>query len=297
MNYVPLIYGLREHERYVYHYTKLATARDYILKANTLRLGSFEKTNDPRESRQWQFNVGSIGRDKDLEPYALQDVSEWMSGAIQRQTRVACFCMDTGPLTGDHLSEIYKRGFTRARMWAQYAESHKGVCLVFDMKKLIEAMRRKVEDIAQTTPIFLVYSPVSYANQPLVGSMREDAFSVTVEDLEQVGRDNYPWHHAMRWWRHLFFQKVEDWRHEAEWRAVVLVTSPDPIDVDVRESLVGVIHGDRMTRKDSESVFALTDRPEVEHMGLTWKNGCPWYDLAGGPWSHHDRHLPGLGRR
>ncbi len=100
---MPLIYGLRLHERYVYHYTKFATARDFILPSNILRLGHFTKTNDPRESRQWQFGVGSIARDKDIGPYALQNVSEWMSSVIQRETRIACFCRDAGPLTGNYL--------------------------------------------------------------------------------------------------------------------------------------------------------------------------------------------------
>ena len=295
--YMPLIYGLRLHERYVYHYTKFATARDFILPSNILRLGHFTKTNDPRESRQWQFGVGSIARDKDIGPYALQNVSEWMSSVIQRETRIACFCRDAGPLTGNHLDDIYRRGFARARMWAQYAEDHRGLCLVFDLVKLVEALRRKVEEVARTAPVFLVYSPVSYSNQRLAGPSHEHAFSVTVEDLEELGRNNYPWHHAMRWWRELFFQKVEDWRDEAEWRVIVLVASDGPIDVDTGDALVGVIHGDRMARQDSESIIALSDRPEVEHMGLIWKNGCPWYDLGGDRWSYHDRHLPGLKRK
>jgi len=293
-NFENLIYSLREHERYVYHYTTLATARDYILKANTLRFGTFPKTNDPRESRQWQFQVGAIARNKDLAPYALQDVSEWMSSAIQRKTRVACFCRDIGPLTGDHLRDIYKRGLARARMWAQYGDKHRGLCLVFDLAKLVDAMKQKVEAMGPTVPIFLVYAPVSYVNHGFLGKAHEHAFSITVEDLEQVGRDNYPWHHAARWWQDLFFQKVEDWRDEAEWRAVVLVDSSDPLDVDIREALAGVIHGELVTRDEARTIFALTeDRPEVEHMGLTWKNGAPWYDI-GGLWSYHDRHLPGL---
>lgn len=33
---LPMVYGLRDHERYVYHYTKLPMASDCILKSRSL---------------------------------------------------------------------------------------------------------------------------------------------------------------------------------------------------------------------------------------------------------------------
>ena len=289
MNYLPLIYELRDHERYVYHYTKAETARDYILPSRTLRLGPFLETNDPRESRQWEFSADSLGK-LDLSNYGTRELSDWLGGTLQQSARVACFCQDVGTLTGDPLREMYQRGFSRPRMWAQYAQDHRGVCLVFDRAKLIDSMRAAFAAIANT--IILFYAPVEYRNHRLVHIAAENEFSVTVEDLESVGRERYPWEHLKRYWHGLFFEKAEDWRAEAEWRAVGFTTGTDPILVPVDQALAAVIHGSNISRSMSYSIIALTDTPEIEHMGLVWKNGSPWYDIGTGRWRYATRHLP-----
>ena len=78
---LPMIYGLRDHERYVYHYTSLATARDYILKNRTLRLGTFARTNDPRESKDWTFNLSSR-TGIDLGQYDFEKTSKWAAAGF-----------------------------------------------------------------------------------------------------------------------------------------------------------------------------------------------------------------------
>ena len=53
-----MIHGVTSVEELVYHYTTAETARDHILRNKTLKLGTYAKTNDPKETKTWQFNLG-----------------------------------------------------------------------------------------------------------------------------------------------------------------------------------------------------------------------------------------------
>src|SRR5260370_9687687 len=52
---VPWSELVRCHRKYVFHYTTLGTALRHILSAGQLRVGPYAKTNDPRESKAWEF--------------------------------------------------------------------------------------------------------------------------------------------------------------------------------------------------------------------------------------------------
>ena len=88
-------------DSFLYHYTKSSTARDLIFKDRTLQFSSYSKTNDPKEMKAWQFDLGT-NENRDLEKYKMDDLSAWLSTELKRVARLACFSMDTGPLTGNH---------------------------------------------------------------------------------------------------------------------------------------------------------------------------------------------------
>ncbi|OGI65958.1 MAG: hypothetical protein A2W18_00160 [Candidatus Muproteobacteria bacterium RBG_16_60_9] len=46
-------------EELLYHYTNATTALDYIVKNRTLRFGIYIGTNDPKESKAWEFDLGT----------------------------------------------------------------------------------------------------------------------------------------------------------------------------------------------------------------------------------------------
>lgn len=254
-----------------------------------MKLGRFDQTNDPRETHRWEFHAGAIARSKDLssDEYASGTLSAWLSAAIQGRAKVACFCTDTAPLTGDHYADVYKRGFSRPRMWAQYGDKHRGVCLIFDKARFIQALRTAFEGEGS----LLICQPVEYRNHPGVPSLREHEFSVTAEDLEQLGRAQYPRHHVGRYWRRLFFEKALDWRDEVEWRALLMTDTEDPTFVETSAALVGVVHGAEIVPQVSDKLIETCDKPEVGHLGLLWKNGFPWYDIGGVRWSYANRRL------
>src|SRR4051794_29020534 len=118
----------------LFHYTKRETALEHILPTGRLRFGTLPRTNDPREAVPTLFTVaGFVGDDDELtkrDPFDL--IAE--AGALLRDS-VHLLC-----LTEDKPSDVtysrYGNGPRRARMWAQYADNHKGVCLCFDGDRL-----------------------------------------------------------------------------------------------------------------------------------------------------------------
>jgi hypothetical protein len=110
-----MIHGFRDAEELIYHYTSASTAAEHILRAGTLRLGTYEGTNDPKEAKAWQFSLGT-NEDRDLGKYKYQETGQRFSALLKSNAKLACFATDSDPLTGDHMQDILSRGFCKPRM-------------------------------------------------------------------------------------------------------------------------------------------------------------------------------------
>jgi hypothetical protein len=273
---MSIIYGVRSNQTFAYHYTSANTAIDYILRDRTLRLAPFASTNDPKESKDWQF-AGYRGR------IAQTFVDLGFSEAIKRSARLACFCSDQPGLTGNHLDDILLRGFARPRMWAQYAEKHTGVCLIFDRARLLDRVRDQFPDCSVRS------GEVAYANRVNIPRIFDGEFAIDLNMYDRMGADAYAAHHIEKYAGPLFFEKLEDWRTEVEWR--VLLHNASGIDclVHFEDALIGVMHGAAVPGDVSKRLIALSDEPGIEHMGLGWINHVPWYDFQREAWGYQDR--------
>jgi len=60
---------------------------------------------------------------------------------VKKRCKTICFTCDEEDGVGFSIDGIYSRGFCKPRMWAQYADNHSGVCLVFDWVKIGESIR------------------------------------------------------------------------------------------------------------------------------------------------------------
>lgn len=276
-----MIYNVNSETRFAYHYTKAATAKT-ILKNRTLMLGSFQLTNDPRESKSWNFDLAAHSCSLDDVDWGI---GQRISDGLKANARVACFCSDSAPLTGDHTRDIFNRGFAKARMWAQYADSHRGACLVFDRNALAQEVSAHFQGGNVLSGL------VSYENEGHVPGGRQPEFVIQVDDLVASGTERYIQLHFQRHHRNLFFRKLRDWQNESEWRVVAYSGDPRTCFVPLKKSLVGVMHGSAMTRFDSARLIHLADEPGIEHMRLQWDNRGPWYDLGQSFWDYQDRQV------
>lgn len=259
-------------DAFLYHYTKATTALDYIFKNRQLRIGSYANTNDPKESKAWEFDLGT-NENRDLGKYKISDVSIWLSAELKQRTNLVCFSRDTAPLIGDHLKDIFNRGFSKPRMWAQYADRHTGVCIVFDWSKLARLIQ------SQFGSAHLVLGgPVSYIDRGVVGNLDSREYMINVDALETLGRAAYVQAHLRAHHKSLFFEKMTDWRDEVEWRWVVFSNHQGDIYLDLGDSVAGLMFGENTDEKIIQDLMDLTESWGLRYMGLKWKNSSPWYD-------------------
>ena len=269
-----MIVNFTDANRLVYHYTTSATALEHILKSRSLRFSSYTKTNDPKESKAWQFNLGT-NEQRDLGKYDMQELSLWLSNALKTRTKLACFSRDSSPLTGNHLREIFQRGFCKSRMWAQYADRHTGVCLVFERERLHNLIEKRF-----SSDHLVLSGCVNYLNRSVLPQLEEQQYTINVDFLESVGLEAYVGSHVLTHHQRLFFEKLEDWRDESEFRWVIFANTVNDLFVEFENSLVGIIFGENTDESAIERIMKSTESWGLHYMGLKWKNCSPWYDYG-----------------
>lgn len=127
----------------LYHFTSIESAKK-ILRSMTLKLSDPRRFNDPSDCNLAEFAL-KIFRDR----HALVD--SWS------EIRVLCFGTNTD------LPDGVQYGFDHPRMWVQYADNNRGVCIAVDKTSLI----RDNSDLSETDFIKVNYSyfPHKYLNE------------------------------------------------------------------------------------------------------------------------------------
>jgi hypothetical protein len=264
----------RDPERLVYHYTNASTVEQRILKDRTLKLGSYCSTDDPAETSTWLFDFITY-QNRDLAPYNRDEISTWLSAALKQRTKLACFSTDAAPLTGDHIGDIARRGFCRPRMWSQRADCHRGVCLAFDRTVLHQAIADQFGNRC-----LILRGNVNYRNRSIMPLEDGQPYRVNIDVLESIGRQAYVRAHLEQFKQQLFFEKMVDWRDEAEYRWVLLTDTTEDLFVPFGGALVGIVFGERTEPAAIDRMMAMTESWGLDRIGLKWSNASPWYDYA-----------------
>lgn len=247
-------------DRFLYHYTKLDTALEHILARRELRLSPFTRTNDPREAKAWHISmVGAPGK-MELYKKLIAEVDEMLKDTC----KVLCLSMDD-PDSAARVP-ISRRGYAHSRMWAQYADRHRGVCLVFQREPMCE------EVIAQLDAEGDCYcGKVTYQDHHDPAAFIFDAAEIEQKTL--VGAV------ITHMWRHsgtLFFQKGLDWASEFEFRFVLRKDADrDPFVVSLQESPAGVILGDSVSPAYQPSIDRACEQAGIGACQIVWVNGEP----------------------
>ncbi len=209
----------KDRENLLYHFTKSDIALTKILPLKQLRLNDIEKTNDPREYKTLGFgiidNVTLKLNSENLKP-------EKISKEIKRNCKVSGFCKDY------YVEKEWWDGFNLFRMWAQYGENHKGVCLVIDKDLFIEENENIFSDP------FTFYKSIKYTNK--------DPYKfINYKEINSEGLDDYIENFIRSYYKYLFFRKHNDWKTEYEWRLIHY--NANEVYCSIQKSLKSVITG------------------------------------------------------
>jgi hypothetical protein len=241
-----------ELRKFVYHYTKGETAAAYILPDLSLRMGSLEFVNDPKEAKSWPFKFYSRGAasNENFQYSLFDEVTKY----ITHRSLIFCCSLDDDSVTEDDEDRSIRSGFGHPRMWTQYADNHRGVCLVLNQQGLHESV------VSQIGSDKLFYGPVKYLSttygpHSVAGSGPYDL--VYWEDILDQGLASVLEPHIGRYHKELFFTKHLDWRDEWEYRWFYRSKNNEPIYVPVASCLSAVILGSDCPKDMSERIIDL----------------------------------------
>lgn len=181
----------------LYYYCKLSTALELILPKKQLLLSPITQTNDPRENKSFSFTFSSNSK-KNI---GILNLSEKYSKLLRDDCKVLCFSRDYKNYQGCHLS----------KMWAQYGDNHRGVCLELNMDKFI----RENDDLITKD----YFKEVHYSEYEFLRHRTQP--NINMDKLEILGEETY----IKEYFRKenlnfLFFTKNEEWESEAEYRLI-----------------------------------------------------------------------------
>lgn len=268
-------------EHLVYHYTRAPTALEWILQTMRIRLGPVLDTNDPWEARlptTWMCEAPGTPEQRER----IESVSEPARRALEQalsRARVACFCEDeVAPVDDPARAQLFapsSRGWARDRMWAQYADAHRGVCLAFDREKLLNAF----------------HSELAGHGDCLAGRVEYDDLHSTMgfhtpnlDDAARLGSEKYALAYRSRHAQERYFTKRLDWSGEREWRLVLFDDKPggDHAFVRIVEALSVVFVGNRFSEAYRPCVQAICDRVGIRAFQVRYGGfvTASRYDLA-----------------
>lgn len=255
----------------LYHYTSMKSACK-ILESNMLRLSNLVSMNDPLEFCRPK-GLGFNGSDELYKDafYDLQISLEERENFV----RLLCFCKDEfcnqsewqNQKAQTKAANLLHKGWARNRMWAQYADNHSGVCLVFnksEFKAEFEKMNCQNENIK-----IIADRKVSYTNY-----LHELELGMTDEINTKVHDGNFRHYYLDDERLEFLFLKCEDYRDELEYRFALIdstLKSPaDEVFVDFGKSLKAIILGQRFS-----NIIRIILPVDVEQYRISWNCGVP----------------------
>ena len=122
-------YKLNGPEGLLAHYTTAETAFEYVLPDHQLRLSPYRLMRDPAENKDIVPGTGTTARRRRTSTSRYRAMLDGIKA-----------CATTAASSASPATSRRRRTFgccwARPRMWEQYADRHRGVCLLFDGERL-----------------------------------------------------------------------------------------------------------------------------------------------------------------
>lgn len=260
------------------HYTGAHTAFEYILPSGKLRMNAYAQMRDPFENHQHHLRVaGGMTTDADNSLWLdIVNTAGWL------RSRKRLLSLTQGDEREGTLQELpFRCPWARARLWEQYADNHRGVCLVFDRQAMLQAVR----DGLRGSEVW--DGPVHYT---VAGFSASNGATLRMASFEQESLQKDVERHLAEHRRDFFFLKTEEWASEFEYR-IVLGDDPGPgvvfapsHDVSYGESLRYVlVNRTRFPYRHLPGASQEAKRRKAELLPIIWAFGRPAVGRWGTP--------------
>jgi hypothetical protein len=190
---------LTDFNQSIYHFTTASTGLMYILPTLNLKLSSIVDVNDPKENKS--FGFGSIYTEfEDWHKETWAKIT--FESFIKKTCKLTCFCGDY--TIKENGTDFLKFGFDHPTMWAHYADSYRGMCIVLDEQAF-------KDQIGIDNDKFF-FDSIQYRNiidfPPIIKNDYDEDRAGYFEKYIKKNHESF------------FFQKYCHWSHEHEKRLV-----------------------------------------------------------------------------
>ncbi|MFC1936287.1 DUF2971 domain-containing protein [Chloroflexota bacterium] len=260
----------------VYHYTTKETALEKILTTQKIRFNFLGQTNDPRESKEWGYPILNP-------PFSLNETSQeetirWLDEYSKieseakrirnKEWQILCFSQDDPRLKtqkGD-ISLYHLYGYSRSRMWSQYAGNHTGICFIFDREKLNDRIH---EEIIQEDLRFFQGS-VEYSDMKSSTSL-----IVNYEDIKKHGITEGIRKFFYNDYKAAFLTKSKEWESEYEYRWLIHSQDEQLQHISVEGIISGLLVGVDFPEVYEPSLIAICKKLNILGGKMDWRQGIP----------------------
>jgi len=247
------------------HYTTAKAAFGDILPKRRLRLGPYSRVRDPAENKNLTPIISYfVNPQAEQEQQKAYFKTREMLMAKRAHMRLLSLTRDV-PRKGDPHNSVFGCCWVRPRLWEQYADTHQGVCLVFDAKTLKGALRKHPGKM-QLRKVRYTWIGIAESEASILMDQRIfDDWTREQAVLDYMKRHN----------EDLFFLKSDDWKTEHEFRAVLTATNNKHVYVDYGAALQAVVLGEQFPESQIADAQKICDAAGVELKRIRWHNGRP----------------------
>jgi hypothetical protein len=234
----------------IYHYTKLQTAMEKILFGNQLRFSTLSETNDPYEFKKIFFSYSEYigpGGDANSDFANSKKINSELNTIIKEKTKVLCFCKN-GRST---------YAYQKSRMWSQYAENHRGVCLQLSRKGIYDWLKINTQTKAYLQKIDYKRIKASELEYRFINERIKNRYLDHIE----AHRNS------------IYFTKNVDYRDESEVRLVIIDLENELKYLPLTNILMGVVIGDNCPKVYWKSIMDRCNELQIKTYRNHYENG------------------------
>jgi hypothetical protein len=253
------------------HYTRKDTALEIILVNKEIKFSQLRFTNDPMDSMVRPLPTFDSDVSGDIEAITSKTITlasniNPLASKIQLdEWKVLCLTKNLKPRIHKNGNDsLFLKGYCRPHMWAQYAENNKGVCLIFDGRRLHE----NIKNYAVRKQCKIFHGSVSYKNAYITLD------PLNVQNFLKYGekeiRDYY-----VKCYKTIFLTKYQDWKNESEYRWLIHAQTPLAEYVSIEGALKAVLVGRDFPEVYVPALKKICKKLKVSAGRMFWWYGAP----------------------
>ena len=156
--------------------------------------------------------------------------------------------------------DVSGRGFALPRMWSQYADNNQGVCFIFNKEKLIREVEKTVSLFKKGNVQYKKITDRFNLDETTVENLYAQVTMPANGNLTLVQMMN-----NKEFMQYCYFQKLDDWKGEREYRIVALTGSDDTLRImNLPSYLEGIVIGENMDQAYEKVIKLLVGQYEAK---------------------------------